>query len=334
MKTKIKLFILPFSLLLILVFLYTFTSVRPHRMFAMELNTQDGVFNSNIEQHIDTNLVLVNIGNLPRKQLTVLIDSIGNATPKAMAIFVCFDKTKTTPNDHLLVQVLQKHQHKIVLHNSPNEGCIRYEGVATRVSAVKTNEAYFRYWNPTKASLERSLIQKFRPQQIKKLGYLPNPLLINYQIGFNSILLRDGQDLLDNYFQPEVFRNKIVYLGYLGDTLPADIQSLSPYGYPLLASLNVLHNILNDKHLQEVNHWLGVAVTLVLVLFNMLLARFLRQTPSVIYFTLAIIFSYFTIFASIAIMFYWHLSYGLVVYLSYTWAWALGGYLVVWVWRR
>ncbi|OJJ20512.1 hypothetical protein BKI52_18830 [marine bacterium AO1-C] len=334
MKTKIKHFILPFSVLLILIFLYAFTSIRPHRILTTELRVHDGVFQSNISEEVYNNYLVVNIGQLDRNQLAQLIDKISQASPKAIAAFICFDKAKTTPHDSLLASMLQKHRDKIALHNAPSEGCIHYEGIVAKTSAVKTNEPYFRRWEPSKNGLERYLGQIVDTQKVAALSQLSAQPLINYQLSFENVRMIDGKLLLNYDISSELFTRKIVYLGYLGDTISSDTQKLSPYSYPLMASLNVLHNILTGNHLQEAGLWLSVVVTLALVLFNMLIGYLVRRTPAAIYFTLALMFSFSTIFASIAIMFYWHLSYGLVVYLSYTWAWVLVGYVVVWSVRR
>mgnify|MGYP001131637266 CR=1 FL=1 len=338
MKIKIKQLILPLFLMITCVVLYAFTNVKPHRLLTLERSVHQGVFDANIETNADTNLIFVNIGTLPRQDLAQLIDKIGNASPQAMAVFICFDKTKTSPYDSLLTNVLQKHREKIILNNNPAEGCIKYEGVNTKITAIKTNESYFRYWNPAQNSLEKNLVQKIDPEKVKALEALPSQTLINYQLSFQNVRMLEGQKILDFDLPPRFFEHNIIYLGYITDSLPPDINKTpftpAKFVYPLLASANVTHNILKEAHLKEVGVWLSIVVTLALVIFHLLVAWLMIRLPAITYFSLALLFSYLATLISIAIMFYWHLSNGLVMYMSYTWAWVLGGYLLVWGWER
>lgn len=334
MKKLIKPLLFLFFWASIFLGLHLTSLIQVNRLFTLDTNVHRGVFESNFASGIDTQLVFVNIAQLPRKELSLLIDNLGKLSPKVMATFICFDSTKVTSDDAQLSKVLQAHQNKIILVNTPAESCLQYPGIKTTSSAIifDNKAKSFQRWNSLQNGLEVHIAQKIAPQKSLNLKSLPEQPLINYQRNFSNYLMLSANDVLRLNFNTELVHNKIVYIGYFADSIPA--KNYTSYAYLMLASVNVLQNILTNVHLYEVNQGIRVGVVLLILLINVFIARLLIHSAWWIYWSLVIIIALFNLFGSVALMFYWQANYDWVIHIPYTWVVALAMFVIVYVWEK
>lgn len=334
MNNTIKQLVFVALLVLTLAATHWLTSLNISALFTLPGNTYKAILVTPKQQIADTNIVMVNIAQLPRKQLAQLIDKTAGCSPKVIAVFVCFGKINATPADSLLTAVLQKHRDKLILEANPKDDCSQFAKVKQRNSVIMYDSVARKYqwWNPHQAGLELEIIKQTAPQKLNTLRDLPAHTWINYQHSFDSYLLLSARNITSQQLRPEALRNKIVYLGYFADELPAKTYGRSARA--MFASVNVLDNIINNEHLREISPWQRMFIWLAVVLLHLLVARLLVFRHWLVYPLAALVMLVATLFGTTYLMFYLYAQYHLLIYLPYLWLVVLGAFVVVWLWAK
>jgi len=202
----------------------------------------------------DTNIVLVNIGNLSRKEIAAQIEIINKYNPKVVGLDAFFRKHKGDELDapletafsktHNLILASKLHYNEIIdefdsLEHS-HDKFVRYARTG-HTNFITEGETMFRtartfvpfdtvkYKNGIEVSVPAfatKIVEIFNPNSFQTLAKRGNAIeIIRYRGNIfgarRKFYVIDIDDLIQGNFSPSLIRNKIVLMGYLGDRVPS-----------------------------------------------------------------------------------------------------------------
>jgi CHASE2 domain-containing sensor protein len=284
------------------------------------------------EPELDTNIVIVNIGALDRADLAQQISILNKHNPKVIAIDAMFDKPTIHEQDSLL-EISFAQTPNLVLGTNLVDSLIidkkqpkplvtslhRFHQHADRHGFLNTtakNNTEFDTWRETVVKenivggipeysfavevcrlANPELTDKFlqRGNEYEIINYRGN--IVNFDAEGNLIegkfTVLDIEEVMEENFEPEVIRNKVVLLGYLGETLnsttwkddkyytPINEQQVGrtqPDMYRVVGHANIVSMILNKETIDEVPTWFDPLVAFLLCYINVALFSYINYT--------------------------------------------------------
>ncbi|MGB3007099.1 MAG: CHASE2 domain-containing protein, partial [Chitinophagaceae bacterium] len=185
--------------------------------------------------HIDSNIVIVNIGDADREGLSLMIDKVATMHPKVMALDAYFNGPGDPHQDSMLSETFRRNKNLIAatrLELSGKEGdTVKLGGTYIKnaaqyafVNFFTDSIATFRYYEPfledyaekTYKSFSSAIVEAYDPvayHKLEKKGH--HKILINYTRHVTQYQVINYEDLfLDKVFD-SAFYNKIVLFGYI-----------------------------------------------------------------------------------------------------------------------
>ncbi len=212
---------------------------------------------------IDTNIVIVNIGYLPRAGLGAQIEVISRYKPKIIGLDALLTGARKPEQDSTLEAFLKIASERcpIVFASKlekPNEENKSFDSLGLPhqpfqkyiqtgyVNVVTDEDTKFetaRIVSPkekvkdsTIYSFATKLIQLSYPDKAEKLLERNNEVeTIYYRGNWQKFMVIDPMDVLDENFDPSFFKDKIVIMGYMGSTFIQDDGVEDRYYTPLNA---------------------------------------------------------------------------------------------------
>lgn len=306
----------------------------------------------------DTNITLVNIGNLNRAELSVLINNINKHNPAVVGIDARFFKDKSQYyiengliNGDSLLEIAFSNVQKLVLATklsdlnentsqwdtvhkslpkfmkSAHEGTVNMITtendfrVARKIAALDFVKDSMKFFFPVKiAALYNSIkVDKFlkRKKVLDLIDYKKNkkPLdttgesikyleTIYYRGNINNFYGQtdkfgkkdafnkiDVQEAMENTFNPNNVKGKILLLGYMGETIQNDkywdedkfytplnkkfAGKSFPDMYGVTVHANIVSMILNETYINELNETYNLIVTILLCLLSVVIFAYI-----------------------------------------------------------
>ncbi len=261
-------------------------------------------------QKIDTDIIVVNLGNSDRFIIAQAIEKIQQNKPKAIGLDAVFKEQKNTFTDSILKSVLVKYDNIITSYYFDEDTLV-------------TNHKYFEKENATEGfinmnfSNDDAVIREFlglkkpenklsfavqvalksgrlKESDIKKLN---ENIPINYFGGLDSFLTFDIEELLELESIPSI-ENAIVLFGYLGTPTgnPFDIEDKhftplnktfvgrsSPDMFGVLLHANILKMLTTNNFISKVPKWLVYLIALICSFFTIMLGMKLYKRSELIY---------------------------------------------------
>ncbi|OGU28609.1 MAG: hypothetical protein A2057_17125 [Ignavibacteria bacterium GWA2_35_9] len=267
-------------------------------------------------QPVDTNIVLVNIGNLDRGELADLISVLNKCQPAVVGIDVFFNVEKDPASDSLLssslagcrslVMVSKLDQYDEETKNYRNLHLSiplfsRYAetGFANLPNDDEESFRTIRDFRPT-AKNNHSTVPAFavkiagfyKPASLHTLFERQKELeKINFRGNYNCFYFIDTYQ----YFEPEAdfsfIKNKIVLLGYMGPDL--NTKSLEdifftplneryagksfPDMYGVVVHANIVSMIINGSFVNVMPSWLSSLLAVIITFFNVKVLLYLKS---------------------------------------------------------
>ncbi len=188
----------------------------------------------------DTNIILVNIGEPDRMNIANQLNIISGYRPKVVAVDVIFRNMKDSVSDRVLAETMSRIPNLVLaseIHAEDFEGEKKYihsesedafsrNGISAHVGLIKRLDNKAAGFVPVDLSLATpvyslpvKIAQIYDSAKAARLIARGNPSeLINFKRNLDKYTVFDI-DGLKNYSNPEIFRGKIVILGYLGSNL-------------------------------------------------------------------------------------------------------------------
>ena len=274
------------------------------------------------DAHLNDDIVIVNIGNLNREGIAKQLEIIQEHNPRVIGVDAFFRELENPWQDSILAASMQNVKNLVLVTKlnkyNPNRGIFdtletsnpRFTGNARMGFAnlitpaqEQDNFKVCRSFSPVEWTaggrqelFALQLARIFDPGAANRFLERQNAVeLINYGgniVGSNSknseftnkFVVLDWMDIFEENFVPEVFRNKVVIMGYLGEDLndtswedklytPLNKEyagRTNPDMYGVIVHANILSMILNGNFIESMSERAALLIGLFLCLLNVI----------------------------------------------------------------
>ena len=310
--------------ILIFVIIWLF-SIIPYKLIFLDplakavgdFDLNDIVFSKLSPEHeFDTDIVLVNIGQLSRREIAEQLNVINSFEPKVVGIDAIFAEETSLSND-IPLQKAFANTNKLVLvgildkYKENGDYYDRY----IQPAHIYTENSIFGYANlPTKYGASSKTIRSFRPYSKFQNNIVPS-FAVRVSELFNmkayQVLRERGNDLeiinyrgnLDKFYTLEAdfyerknvdlsfIKNKIVLMGFLGNSLTEKILDdiyftplnevyagrSYPDMYGVAVHANIISMILHEDYIDVVPMWISAILAFCICFINVVYIRIVRK---------------------------------------------------------
>jgi CHASE2 domain-containing sensor protein len=274
------------------------------------------------DAHLNDDIVIVNIGNLNREGIAKQLEIIQEHQPRAIGVDAFFRKLENPWQDSILAAAMDQVNNLVLVtklnHYNPNRGIFDTLETSNPLFLRNAQSGFANLITPAKEQENFKVCRSFSPVEwtadgrqelfALKLARISDPEaasrfaqreqaveLINYGgniVGANSrnseftnkFMVLDWMDVYDGNFVPEVFRNKIVIMGYLGkdlhdtswdDKLYTPLNKeyagrTNPDMYGVVVHANILSMILNGNFIESMSERAAILIGVLLCFFNVI----------------------------------------------------------------
>lgn len=259
---------------------------------------------------IDSNIIIVNIGNLSRVGIAREIEKINSYNPKVIAIDAFFRGEKDKYQDSILASVLSKIQNFVMVHQLMLDN-------GKFAKLIHSAEIFEKYAQPGFANIlitdDFQTVRSFSPKETinnqdqyafsvetvrlfdsnsasKFLARDNSVEIINFRRNQDKYILFDVEDIFSNKRDLSVVKNKIVIFGFLGpdfSTLVAEDNFFTPMNeqylgktypdmYGAIIHANCISMILSGDFINIIPSWVNLILLILIIYFNMAFYSYLR----------------------------------------------------------
>ncbi|MBP6688155.1 MAG: CHASE2 domain-containing protein, partial [Lacibacter sp.] len=282
--------------------------LNPFKTALKDLDFNDisySVLNKNENTPIDNRIVILNIGNADRMGLALMIDKIRTAQPKVIGLDVNFAGPKEQQSDSLLRHMIGSTNNLVIVsnldwtHKTEPEN-IGYFGVfATNrgyANLIGEEGGTIRNFSPfekgkvknkTYTSFAAALVAKTDSTAFLKLKERKREYeVIHYSRKIDQYMLIDGNDLLEDNIAPELFKDKIVLMGYINpDPFNVEDKHFTPLNKQfagkstpdmngIVIHANIISMILDGKYIRSIPSGIFWIITILIAWLHV--ALFMR----------------------------------------------------------
>jgi CHASE2 domain-containing sensor protein len=306
--------ILVIILMLVLFLLFGF-SIKPFNYLSKSLKNiqiSDIYFQSIKEETIDTNICIINVENLSRKDLAELISMIAVNQPAVIGIDLIFSIHRKEEGDSILQEVLLQNKSRVVLagfydaiNESYSKDYILFNDIEkghTNLNAGERRTKVIRDFIPQIVNQKEdqflafsaAIARLYDTKNYEKL-ILRNKEseIINYIGNEHSFKVYNGSDVLQYSYNLSNLKDKIVLLGFMGSQRSAtQLDNLNdlfytplnpnlwgkslPDMYGVAVHANIIHMIIAGDY---INSWSGLSYYIFLFI-----VLYLHVLPFIYYF--------------------------------------------------
>ncbi|MDX2196159.1 MAG: CHASE2 domain-containing protein [Cytophagales bacterium] len=310
--------------------------VEPFSTALQDFEITDFVFSKNFrdEPAPDTNIVIVNIGTIDNAELGLLLNKINKYKPAAVGVNKILREDPPTEdglyfNNLLLQSVLFDTKNLVMVSKLQN-----YDAVKKEYTSVITSDSLFthlqnedgiryaelaynnlpntdkdfkttRYIHRTEKlngveqiSFAEAIINNVAPEKVKKFKSRENEIeIINYKGNFDKFYIIDAEDALNENFDPSLIANKIVIMGYTGESFFSEKfwdsdKFYTPMNkeyagktrtdmYETVLLANIVSMILNEDYIEILDDRLNIIINLIISFHNVILFSLLFHAAAV-----------------------------------------------------
>jgi len=251
---------------------------------------------------VDTNIVIVNIGNADRMAIAAIVQKAASADPKVIGLDVIFNESRDSVADHVLDKVLrsepklvmaynlQTHEHALrhegyFFESTGNKGFVNFvgeEGGVIRHVVPAVNENDHEYIPFAAAVVKKLSTEKYEALQKRK----NSTEVINYTSSANKFIVIEGTDLLNGTADAQNLTGKTVLVGYVSSNA-YDMEDMhftpmnSRFAGKSLPDLNgvfvhanIIKMIMEESYIKRTPAWINWVVAVLLCWLHM--AVFIR----------------------------------------------------------
>ncbi len=283
------------------------------------------IHNTDDEVVVDSNIVIVNIGNLKRDDLAQEIMILNKYNPKVIALDITFKKPKLEEQDSILEVAFSQTKNLVlgtVLEKDTTiDNTIHWKNLITSISrlhqhadahgfvnTISTGNSQFETWRET--AVQENVVGKGKECSFAvEISRMVNPKatekflqrnkeyeIINYTGNISRVengkvikgkyLSLSTKEVLTESFKPEIIRNKIVLMCYLGEPINGTtwdddkyytsmnkrpVGRTHPDMYGGVGHANIISMILADEPIDEMPEWFDYIVAVLLCYVNVVI---------------------------------------------------------------
>lgn len=304
-------------LLLVLSFVMVSHFLKVKSFFTLNNYINDKAYDLKENGPVDTSIILVNIGKLKREQIAILADSLLHKEPRVIGIYTCFDSAKATSYDSLLENSLGHFRNVIMIKREGNE-CEFSKKAHYFYSSMLVDQNDYVHSFATKSDslFESHIAELYSPSSFKKLkGRHRSRELINFKGNTESFFTINYDNILQGEIDPDLIRDKIVLVGFLGEGEPGVVNNLEtafytplnpritmknaiPDMYSLAISANIISTIIDENFIDPVPYFISILMILAIVIFNILTGSLVLKRSFILFMLYALITFAFEVLAS------------------------------------
>lgn len=254
----------------------------------------------------DTNIVIVNIGKLPRGQIAEQLEMLIRYKPKVIGLDALFLQQKDPEIDKRLQKAITSFKNLILVNKVEdfNQDSNKYFSLTSSIEQFRTKatEGFanfpeksgtfrtIREFRPTVAfedtninAFALEIVKKAAPSMLEKLMERGNETEdINYRGNYQKFYFIDADELQLNDNDFSFVEDKIVLLGFMGETI--DDQSLEdrfftplnpkysgrslPDMYGVVIHANIISMILNEDYIDKMSFPLAFVIAFIVGYLN------------------------------------------------------------------
>jgi CHASE2 domain-containing sensor protein len=288
-----------------ILFLVISISFKPFNFVAKaikDVNLTDFYFSGLQSSQADTNIVLVNIEDLGRKDIAALIDKIYQANPAVIGLDVFFSDNKDSIGDPLLYGSIRRAADKLVMAGSYDEenkvfnndyktftgNLYGHANIMTnedRTEVVRKFEPAYHVGDTTILSFSSLIARKYNQHAFDVLARRGKKTeYINYKGDKNTYRLLNHREIMkDSLADISFMKNKIVMIGFLGgkNKSTEDFNDIfyTPvnkhyYGralpdmYGLVIHANIVSMVLEENYIWSMPGWLVFILSFIITFLH------------------------------------------------------------------
>ncbi|MCK9422664.1 MAG: CHASE2 domain-containing protein [Bacteroidales bacterium] len=328
------------------VITFNLTIFDPIKKALSDFNFADLLYSklSSTQETIDTNIVLVNIGHLDRSMIAEQIRHIRKNNPKVIGFDGFFSVRRDSAVDALLVDRLKESNNFIMAcyltgkneltgkfdsletsdpyFNSGNSGYVNLGGANPEISTVRTFSPREVFKGRTLYPLSVSLIKRFDPPAFSNLMKRNNNReVINYRGNKNAYITFDASEIFDSATDLTIIKNKIVLMGYIGESFqsPPDLEDIyytpmnselsgrsRPDMYGVVIHANIVSMILNGNYINVMPAWLCILYSFIFCYFYIVFITWLNARNPLLF---NVVFPVFLLVLNVLIIYIFFMIY-------------------------
>ncbi len=286
---------------------FNMTVFDPIKKALSDFNFSDLLYSklNTTQETLDTNIVLVNIGHLDRAGIATQIRRIRKNNPKVIGFDSFFSARRDSVTDAFLSEQLSEGNNFIMAcyltgkeeltgqfdsletsdpyFSSGNKGFVNLGGAHPETSTVRTFSPREVFKGDTLYSLGASLVKRFDPPAFSKLMERDNRReIINYRGNTDAYIRFDVYELFDSTTDLSIIKDKIVLMGYIGESfggqpdlediyytpMNAELSGRSrPDMYGVVIHANIISMILSENYITVMPVWLCIFLSFILCYF-------------------------------------------------------------------
>lgn len=258
------------------------------------------------EQQADTNIVIVNVGNLDRAGIARQIDTVNKYSPKVIALDIFFWKEKDPGPDSVLSKAISRCRNLVMVSmlDRYNEDKDSYDTLSTSMSKFTGNAvtgfanfpeddkggyrtirsfqpvAFYKHKKevafPVKVveAIDRKKYENFLKRNNEKE-------IINFRGNFNKFYYLDTYTLLEGGADLHILKDKIVLMGYMGENLTTKVLEdifftplneryagrSFPDMYGVVINANIVSMLMNENFIGRMPYYLSLILAVVSCFF-------------------------------------------------------------------
>ncbi len=230
-------------------------------VFAKDPETQQSKLR--LEPAIDTNIVIVNIGELDRADIAQQITILNKYKPRVIGVDIIFSKLIEPEQDSLLAMAFAQTENlvlgtKLLKPNLNKDNVLIWDSLKTSfpmfnkhadrngfANTISTGNSQFETWREaaiqektkngkTEFCFAAEILEFYDPKAAKIMKTRNNDYeIINYRGNLEKFTILETDDVLEEKFDGSIIAGKIILLGYLGKDYKATIWDDDKYYSPM-----------------------------------------------------------------------------------------------------
>jgi CHASE2 domain-containing sensor protein len=264
----------------------------------------------------DTNIVLVNQGNLSRGSLSKVMDILNRNEPKVIGIDALFRKVGKNPqHDTMLANSFDNTKNLVLafaLGFKSNSKSDLFDTVMTSHPFIKgkaqegyvnviTDQKNFRtiremtpkqtVRNKTELAFPIKTASIFAPEKVKRFLARDNEReMINYKRNLDKYRVLDVADVFEKQDSLQFLKDKIILIGYLGPDINTRVTEdifftplnksyvgkTQPDMYGVVTHANTISMILEEDYIKSTPEWVEEVLVFIIVFLNMVVFTYFR----------------------------------------------------------
>ncbi len=324
---------------------FNLTIFDPIKKALSDFNFSDLLYSklNTSQDALDTSIVLVNIGHLDRAKIAEQIQIIRKHRPRVIGFDGFFSNRRDSAMDVMLKEQLNRNDLVMAGYLAgKNEMDGKFEKIETsdpwfgcrtagfvNLGGSNPETSTVRYFSPGEKFGDRTLeawaveiAKKYNPKAVNKLKERNNKReVINYLGNKNAFVCLEANEISDTLADLKILKDKIVLMGYMGESFGAPVNLEDIYYTPMNRALagrslpdmhgvvihaNIIHMILKQTYINSMPVWLSIVLAFILCYFYIVFITWFNTRYPLQF---NIVFPVFLLLLNVAIVYIFFLLY-------------------------